>query len=461
MTESGARALAWPLAWQALADNLAAIEIAAAPNSPISRFLPSPSSDAPKAPAQELVPVLGLLAQPRQALILHVGEPPSGNCTFLSDGARVARFDRGADGCIVSEPSGPDGFVALVIALSPRQAWAGPPLAITRASFESLRQLSALGLFGADHPTIPVVRAAEAISEVARGRDPREILRALERDGILVLDGEDVQAVPKWARDHAPAVAPAVVSIRAAQCGDGDLDRPRDKRLLVLGTDAGAVALLPPQPDEAHFDTIVDVVPATPAVITAAVQQLLAPPHAPPSTPAADRAVAPSVWLQAQPGDHSELDADWHQDTLEDAAARSQLEWPDAPPAALLAPAATIEVLVREGSAPVQRHVFAFDDRAAVEWTLRGSRLLWREHDAHSLAHRVDRLVQAPEATDDRWCVLRAVAQVDGRARVFEYVSDAARISASERDELPPATASKDVRRNIRAAWNVPAGAGR
>lgn len=461
MTESATQPIAWQLAWQALADNLAAVGIAAAPNSPIARFLPPPSSKVGEAPAQELVPLLGLLAQPRQALVLHVGEHATGISAFVSDGAHVARFDRGKDGCIVSEPSGPDGFIALVTALAPRQPWAGPELVVTRASFESLRQLSALGLFGANRPMIPLVRASEAISEVARGRDPCEILGALERDGILVLDGEEIQALPEWARNHAPAVAPAVISIRAAECGDGHLDRPRDKRLLVLGADTGAVAFLPPQPDEPHFDTIVDIVPATPAGITAAVRKLLAPPLAPPSRPAADRAVAPSLWLQAQPGDHSELDADWHEDTLEDAAARSHLEQPDAPPVALLAPAATIEVLAREGGAPVQRHVFAFDDHSALEWTLRGSRLLWREHDAHSLAQRVDGLAQAPEATHDSWCVMRAVARVEGHARVFEFVSDAARGSTSDCDELPMATSSRDVRLNICAAWGAPAGAGR
>ena len=309
--------------------------------------------------------------------------------------------------------------------------------------------------------TLPVVRAAEAISEVARGRDPREILRALERDGILVLDGEDVRAVrngratmrrplhPLWYRSAPRNAVTATLTGRATSGCSCSAPTP------------GRSPCCHRSPTR-HTST----------------RSSMSSQRRPPSSPRRSS----SCWLHLTPRRRRRLRiVQWppasgcrrsraiiRSSTRIGTRTRSRTqlrgrssEWPDAPPAALLAPAATIEVLVREGSAPVQRHVFAFDDRAAVEWTLRGSRLLWREHDAHSLAHRVDRLVQAPEATDDRWCVLRAVAQVDGRARVFEYVSDAARISASERDELPPATASKDVRRNIRAAWNVPAGAGR
>lgn len=446
----------WPLTltWQALADSLAAIGLEASPTSPIARFLPSRRSEAAERPAQELIPVLGLLARPRQALVVRVGDHSGQLSMFLSDGALVARFDRGSDGCIVSRPSGPDGFAVLVAGLAPKQPSSLPPVAITRTSFESLRQLRRIGLFAYEGQAVPLDDAARMIGEVARGRDPLEILDALERDEILMLDGGLVRAAPDRPRNHGPLVGPAVVSIRAAQCADSKADRSRDEALLVLGTNAAAVAYLPPHPDEQRLDTIVDVVPATAPVIAAAVQQLLAPPLAPPSTPTAECAHAPSLWLAPGPHDDASHDIPWRKDTLEDAAARSHLGGDDAPPAALLSPSATIEILARHGGVPVERHIFAMDERAAVEWTIRGSRLFWREHDAISLAGRVDRLTETSRATEGRWWVMRAQAQVDGAARVFEHVSDATRAFVVDGSSLPT-IANGQLRRDICEAWRT------
>lgn len=456
----GADPLTWPLrlTWGTLAGQLAAIEIEASPTSPITRFLSSASSVAAERPAREALPALDLLARPRQVLVVRVREDLGPLSMFLSDGALVARFDCGSKGCIVSKPSGLDEFTGFVSTLVPRQASALPPLAITRTSFESLRQLRRIGLFAADGGTVPLAVAVEAIGRVARGRDPLEILRALARDEIVVLDGDDVRAGSDWARNAGPAGDPVLVSIRAAQCGDGTCDRSRDKTLLMLGDDAGAVAYLAPHADDPRMDTIVDIVPATAPVIAAAVQDLLAPPLAPPSAPIADRARAPDFWLTSEPDGDPSRNMGWREDTLEDAAARFHLGRPDAPPAALLSPSATITVLTRHGAEPVARHVFAIDDHAAVEWTLRGSRLLWREHDAHSLADRVEGLADSPQMTGDQRWFIRAVAQVDGAARVFEHRSQAAVLGGG--GPQPPMPGAQ-LRREISEAWRMTPEAGR
>ncbi len=342
-----------------------------------------------------LARALRVLAAPRQLLLVGAGE--AAVLGFLNDGERVVRFDAGAAGCTFAEPCEHAAFGRLICSLAGVSAVDSDEdgVLVGQPFLGAIAGLRMAGLF-ARGAEMTREEAELAVAEGAGGSaDPAELFRALEAEGPLAVDGSVVRARDGWAERYPYLARPAGLKVDAIELGDIAAGRSRRKGLAVLGEGAERLVFLPPTCDEEGRDVLLELEPATIPSLAGAVERLLAPPLAPPFTAVADLDGPRSGWLEDAPG--AGAIPEWRLDTLEDLLAPPAEG--SAPPPALLAPGATVEVLAwgRGGRAP-ERTVLALDSESAVEWTLDGSLVRWRALAPGRVAPRIAELVPVAEA---------------------------------------------------------------
>ena len=320
---------------------------------------------------------------PRQLLLVRLGAI-GGDATepqvlgFLNDGDLLVRFDVGASGCILAEPCTHGEFAQVVCSLAGIQAQTSnnDGILIAQGFLEVIVGLRSAGLFDAPEARISL-SDAEVVTVAAAGDESRagERLRALEADGVLVIEGSTVLASSEWSSACPFLCVPAGMTVEAIELADLAAGRTRRKRLAILGETPERVVSLPAAVDGRVREVILGLEAATTENVGSAVEQLLAPPLSPPCEPIAECMRSQAGWLRGTV-DRGEL-PDWYLQAFEDIVAPLDEVVPI--PDALLTPQATIEIAsMARGGVGLQRSILALDDTNAVEWTLEGSFIRWR-----------------------------------------------------------------------------------
>lgn len=399
--------LAWPLDFghAKLVELLNHFEISVSSLSPIAHLV----SDAKSAPRVEPDPLrhspqvadaLRVLAAPRQLLLLRrTREQRTGGGTdvvgFLNDGERIARFDVGTQGCMVDRPCDHTEFVQLLgglVTFDGGGADEQPTIMVSQRFLEAIVALRRAGLFAADAPLTR--HAAEAVIRAIPGwgAQAAESLGALERDGVLRLDGDIVVQQPQWLARYPYLAKRSQLALDAVELADLRAARPHRKRFAVLGEPAEHVVFLPAACDEIDRHIAVEINQMSPDAVARGVVQTLAPPLAPPTSPTSDCSTGSLPSTSANRGKSPA--SPWQLHTLEQLVAPVDPNWN--PPAALLAPCATIEVTsAGPGGRGLEHHVLSLDPRSAVEWILEGSWVQWREIAPDDVFARIDKLIPA------------------------------------------------------------------
>lgn len=397
----------WPLTLTraelaALYDRLEISVSAASPLAPLVRTGPNSGlvDPDPLHLSPQVVDALRVLAAPRQLLLLRNarggnaadGQLPRG---FLNDDTHVVRFDVGSRGCIVDRPWDIEGFVLLVSELVSMRSGQGaedPTTMVSQRFLEAIVALRQLGLFSSEEPIArdEIEAAIGSIPGCATGAP--QLLSALERDGVLSIGEQTVLAQPQWRERNPHLVRPAQLALEAIELADLQAGRVRRRRVAVLGDPAARVLFLPTACDEPPRHVALEMRPATPDAVAGAVRQALAAPLAPPTSPVLDgRCASLDTAGPSQVGGSA---SQWRLSTLEQLIA--PLDSGQEPPAALLAPCATIEVTsAAPATGGLARHLFSLDGQGAAEWALSGSWVRWRELEPCEILQRLGQLIPA------------------------------------------------------------------
>jgi hypothetical protein len=408
--ETASGSVMWPQVFSGadLHERLRVLGIPIAITSPIATLLPAiaaPRSSAkPTSDIQDgLARALRILAAPRQLLLLSLdrteGAAHEGEVLgFLNDGDQVVRFDIGARGCLVAAPCGHGRFARLVSSLAGIDGddTGGEPILMSQQFVEAIVALRATGLFGQRDAHIARVDAETAIATVVDDETrASDLLHTLEVDGVLTVDESTVKPQAAWLDCYPFLSMRSRLRIDAIELADLAAGRTHRKRLAILGDKAERVVFLPPACDESGSHVGLELAPATLTSVARTIEQLLAPPLAPPSAPVTDCDGVRCDWNSA-PRENRAL-PEWNMHALEELMA--QRKEGAAVPDALLTPCAAIEIRAagRDGANP-ERHVLAFAAAQAVEWTLDGSWVCWRALSPGNVAVRLDQLVHADDS---------------------------------------------------------------
>ena len=381
----------WParLSWQELRDVLARHDIAVAPASPIravaEQLRPQDTSPRANDPGASAVRVV---AQARQYVTVRSNGHEQ-ESLYVNDGRACVRWASDQDGVTLGMPL-PHAEFAAGISLgvaNAGEAPAGERRAVSRALLSRIAAARGSGLFldGAS------VSRAE-LESVATGAAPAEragrIVEDLVSAAVAVEEGDRVRASAAWVRENPFLVEEPRLTLRAVELTGTETPRQPPRAVSVLGSSDARLVYDPGTSLPEEGDILLGLARLSRKSLARAVVTLLGAPVSPPNAPGGDYDGDPWDWFTGEPS--TDLPP-WRNCTFADIAVPATGE--AAAPAAMFAPAATIQVLAwSRDRAETASKTLALAPDCAVEWAMEGSRVRWRALDAPGTARWLQEL---------------------------------------------------------------------
>jgi hypothetical protein len=375
---------AWPiqLRWAEVRGQLLEEGIVVLPRSPIFALRPDPEmGKRPRRVGHEpneadtrkgTSDAIRILAGARQLLALWTGRK-SDPAVFFNDGRGVVRLASGCDGITVGRPWTPQAFgqaICRIVHACPGHV-PFDDAAATRSFLTVFGALCATGI-GTDLDSSLSRPEAEAALQAASAPDAgMRSLDALLQAGLLVAAGKRVFVEPGWAARNAFLMEPPRVKLGAVELTGSDQSRQPPRELTIYGSQSGRLTYDPGTALPEERELVLGLAPVTERLVASSVEQLLSFPISPPPRPIVDYDGDPVDWLGA-----TATPSRWRDDGLAAVVGlRDALA-----PASMFTPGATVQVsLCRfDGGEPCWK-VLGLDGSSAVEWTMDGARVRWRE----------------------------------------------------------------------------------